>query len=125
MKTCGEEGNSFSSAPLHTKYRWGIKTKGGERKPEIYQHDGSKNGLVPIPPYHPTHLPDTHSETTAPSSLPSFLPSAFSFNKDLLYIAQADFQLTILLPQPPECWDSRPGPPCPALETLSFRRLPS
>lgn len=30
------------------------------------------------------------------------------------FVAQADLELVILLPQPPVCWDCRHVPPCPA-----------
>jgi hypothetical protein len=35
----------------------------------------------------------------------------FSFEIGSLYVAQAGLKLTILLPQSPECWDSRYVPP--------------
>jgi hypothetical protein len=28
------------------------------------------------------------------------------------YVSQAGLELTVLLPQPPECWDYRCAPPC-------------
>jgi hypothetical protein len=43
----------------------------------------------------------------------------FSFEKGSHPVAQAGLVLMILLPQPPECWDCRYEPPCPAF--LYFR----
>jgi hypothetical protein len=40
------------------------------------------------------------------------------------FVAQISLELAIFLPQPPECWDYRCAPPCPAYWPL-FPRLPT
>lgn len=46
---------------------------------------------------------------TPPPPLPPFLPLSLG-----LYTDQADFNLVILLSQPPQCWNPRCSLPCPA-----------
>ena len=40
----------------------------------------------------------------------NFIPFFFFFETGSLYVAQADLELSILLPQLPKCWDFRDIP---------------
>lgn len=52
-----------------------------------------------------------------PTSHPLFLKTRS------LYVVQVDLKLVaILLPPPPECWDYRSGPPCPAASLLRIKK---
>jgi hypothetical protein len=40
-----------------------------------------------------------------------YIPSPWLFETGFRSVAQAKLKLTILLPQPPQCWDYKPVPP--------------
>jgi hypothetical protein len=54
----------------------------------------------------------------------SSLSSFFFFLSEVMshHVAQVGFELLILLPQPPKCWDYRPLPPHPAPDYVFHSR---